>query len=71
MLRAVAQTVRMGAGRPGAPTARWMSAAAEEYDLVVVGGGPGGYVAAIKAAQLGMKVRDDLRAPRLSSSGRE
>jgi len=26
------------------------------YDLVVIGGGPGGYVAAIKAAQLGMKV---------------
>jgi cation diffusion facilitator CzcD-associated flavoprotein CzcO len=25
-------------------------------DLVVIGGGPGGYVAAIKAAQLGMKV---------------
>jgi len=27
-----------------------------EYDLVVIGGGPGGYVAAIRAAQLGMKV---------------
>ncbi len=25
-------------------------------DLVVIGGGPGGYVAAIKAAQMGMKV---------------
>lgn len=27
----------------------------QEYDLVVIGGGPGGYVAAIRAAQLGMK----------------
>ncbi len=27
-----------------------------EYDLVVIGGGPAGYVGAIKAAQLGMKV---------------
>jgi dihydrolipoamide dehydrogenase len=26
-----------------------------EYDLVVIGGGPGGYVGAIKAAQLGLK----------------
>jgi len=26
------------------------------YDLVIIGGGPGGYVAAIRAAQLGMKV---------------
>ena len=28
---------------------------AQSFDLVVVGGGPGGYVAAIRAAQLGMK----------------
>jgi dihydrolipoamide dehydrogenase len=28
---------------------------ADTYDLVVLGGGPGGYVAAIRAAQLGMK----------------
>jgi len=28
----------------------------ESFDLIVIGAGPGGYVAAIKAAQLGMKV---------------
>src|SRR6185436_3120680 len=27
-----------------------------EHDLVVIGGGPGGYVAAIRAAQLGLNV---------------
>jgi dihydrolipoamide dehydrogenase len=30
--------------------------ASESYDLVVIGAGPGGYVAAIRAAQLGMRV---------------
>ncbi len=29
---------------------------AEKYDLIVLGGGPGGYVAAIRAAQLGARV---------------
>ena len=28
---------------------------AQEFDLVVVGGGPGGYPAAIRAAQLGLR----------------
>jgi dihydrolipoamide dehydrogenase len=29
---------------------------AKQFDLIVIGGGPGGYVAAIRAAQLGMNV---------------
>jgi dihydrolipoyl dehydrogenase len=37
---------------------------ADNFDLIVVGGGPGGYVAAIRASQLGMKTalveRDEL-----------
>src|SRR6516162_4679351 len=33
-----------------------MSSGSNSYDLVVIGAGPGGYVAAIRAAQLGMKV---------------
>ena len=28
----------------------------ESYDLIVIGAGPGGYVSAIRAAQLGKKV---------------
>ena len=29
---------------------------ADQFDVVVIGGGPGGYIAAIRAAKLGMKV---------------
>ena len=32
-----------------------MSEAQTNYDVIVIGGGPGGYVAAIRAAQLGLK----------------
>ena len=28
----------------------------EQFDVIVIGGGPGGYVAAIRAVQLGLKV---------------
>ena len=31
-------------------------AATDTYDLVVIGAGPGGYVAAVRASQLGLKV---------------
>ena len=30
--------------------------APDSFDLIVVGSGPGGYIAAIRAAQLGMRV---------------
>lgn len=33
-----------------------MHAMADLYDLIVIGGGPGGYVASLRAAQLGMRV---------------
>ncbi|MEB2336505.1 MAG: FAD-dependent oxidoreductase, partial [Burkholderiales bacterium] len=29
---------------------------AQTYDVVVIGAGPGGYIAAVRAAQLGFKV---------------
>src|SRR5277367_5620686 len=41
---------------------------ANNFDLIVIGGGPGGYVAAIRAAQLGMNVACVEKGPRLGGT---
>jgi dihydrolipoamide dehydrogenase len=41
---------------------------AERYDLVIVGGGPGGYHAAIRGAQLGMRVACVEKYPKLGGT---
>lgn len=41
---------------------------APEHDLIVIGAGPGGYVAAIRAAQLGLKVACIEKEPRLGGT---
>ena len=49
-----------------------MSASPFSYDLVIVGSGPGGYVAAIRAAQLGLRtalVEKDARVPGVGLGG--
>ncbi|KJA16141.1 hypothetical protein HYPSUDRAFT_71579 [Hypholoma sublateritium FD-334 SS-4] len=51
-LRRVAQKNLIRASRA---STRGLATASEPYDVVVIGGGPGGYVAAIKAAQLGLR----------------
>lgn len=40
----------------------------DSYDLIVIGAGPGGYVAAIRAAQLGMKAALVEREPQLGGT---
>ena len=39
-----------------------------DYDLIIIGSGPGGYVAAIRAAQLGMKVACVEKEPTLGGT---
>ena len=53
---AAARAATRAAGRPAA-AAPFSSTASRlaDYDVCVVGGGPGGYVSAIKSAQLGLK----------------
>ncbi|KAB2963013.1 MAG: dihydrolipoyl dehydrogenase [Thermoanaerobaculia bacterium] len=52
----------MPAGPPVAPAGSF------DYDLVVVGSGPGGYVAAIRAGQLGLKVACVEKDPKLGGT---
>ena len=35
---------------------------ADQFDLIVIGSGPGGYVTAIRATQLGLKTAADVEA---------
>jgi dihydrolipoamide dehydrogenase len=46
----------MRAAGYGPPSIRRITFMSESFDLIVIGAGPGGYVCAIRAAQLGMKV---------------
>ncbi|MGH7458672.1 MAG: dihydrolipoyl dehydrogenase [Longimicrobiaceae bacterium] len=45
-----------------------MAGKPDTFDLIVLGGGPGGYVAAIRAAQLGMKVSCVEKEPALGGT---
>ncbi|EIW75583.1 dihydrolipoyl dehydrogenase [Coniophora puteana RWD-64-598 SS2] len=52
----VQRTVARSLRRAGqAAASRGLATESGPYDAVIIGGGPGGYVAAIKAAQLGLK----------------
>merc|ERR1719258_193605 len=53
LLRNAVRPARTVAAAPVCASRAYSSS--QDYDLCVIGGGPGGYVAAIKAAQLGMK----------------
>ncbi|MFN0152037.1 MAG: dihydrolipoyl dehydrogenase [bacterium] len=45
-----------------------MSTPVEPYDLVVIGSGPGGYVAAVRAAQLGLRTAVVEKAPKFGGT---
>ena len=56
VLKTMGYIGKEGEAAPSAPSENDTSATDYEYDVAVIGGGPAGYVGAIKAAQLGGRV---------------
>lgn len=67
LLSAAVKTPRGNGAILGAINARFYSTT-HEADLVVIGSGPGGYVASIKAAQMGMKTVNVEKGPTLGGT---
>ncbi|RSH87688.1 dihydrolipoamide dehydrogenase precursor [Apiotrichum porosum] len=55
LLRPLTNPASSHAASRGLLRVRGLASAAGPYDVAIIGGGPGGYVAAIKSAQLGLK----------------
>lgn len=53
---------------PSPPRYHHLGGTMSEFDLIIIGAGPGGYVAAIRAAQLGFKVATVEREPSLGGT---
>ncbi len=66
--RSVKMSIMAPAGLPFQATRGIVAAMATEHDLLVLGAGPGGYVAAIRAAQLGLNVGCVEREPALGGT---
>lgn len=56
LLRPLTNAASSHSARRGLLAVRGLASQSGPYDVAVIGGGPGGYVAAVKASQLGYKV---------------